>query len=201
MMFLPRSLSTTTDAQNALDRLTPLFLADTNAGQTFDVDEEQRPALIVKDATFEWESSAPEEKGKASNREKGDKGGKVQEGNAEKKPIDMPPFQMKDVSMVVQRGQLVAITGVVGSGKVILPSSRLAFSIEAALYSPAFYRVSLVRCVAFVVASLLGVMLHTVRKRHGCRMLPSETTSSLANRTTKNGTGVRFQMHVYFQTC
>ena len=52
-MFLPRALSTLTDAQNALDRLTDVFEAETMEVQN-NVKPDLDVALRVKNATFRW---------------------------------------------------------------------------------------------------------------------------------------------------
>lgn len=111
MLTLPRGLSSAADAQNALERLTPLFLADVQDGPSFDVDKTQAPALVAEDVSFEWERSESKEIAKE---------GDMLNGKGESATVDTPPFQIKDVSMIIQRGQLVAITGVVGSGKVTI---------------------------------------------------------------------------------
>ncbi|KAI0370390.1 ABC protein [Pilatotrama ljubarskyi] len=116
LMFLPRALSATTDAQNALARLTKVFEAETtDPADAFVVDPNQKLAVDVRDATFEWEESRS-----AGDPEKGPTKGPSesqaakQEGNA---TSAAPPFRIKDVNMAVARGTLVAIVGSVGSGK------------------------------------------------------------------------------------
>ncbi|KAI0360038.1 ABC protein [Trametes cingulata] len=116
LMFLPRALSATTDAQNALARLRKVFEAETtDPADAFVVDPEHKLAVDVRDATFEWEESRA-----AADAEKNPKKGAAkteapkQEANA---TAAAPPFRVKDVNMSVARGTLVAIVGSVGSGK------------------------------------------------------------------------------------
>ena len=81
LMFLPRALSATTDAQNALLRLAKVFNAETkDPRDAFAVDEEQKMALDVRGASFVWEESkaagadalgGPPKGGKAAEREEG----------------------------------------------------------------------------------------------------------------------------------
>ena len=86
-----------------------------------DVDPTLDVAVRVEKATFEWEESAPQEtvgggkkyKKSKSKQKKAGKGG-------EDKKSDAPPFKIKDVGFDIPRGQLVAIVGPVGSGKVCL---------------------------------------------------------------------------------
>ncbi|PCH42435.1 nucleoside triphosphate hydrolase protein [Wolfiporia cocos MD-104 SS10] len=100
LMFLPRALSATTDAQNALERLKALFLAELNAGDAFKVDPGQKLALVVEDATFEWEESS-------STKEINEKAAAVETNRA--------PFQVREINMAIPRGTLVAVVGSVGS--------------------------------------------------------------------------------------
>ncbi|GAA5994171.1 uncharacterized protein JCM10292_001909 [Rhodotorula paludigena] len=59
LMMLPMSLSTITDAHNALGRLTEVFLADERSS-TYETDPSAKYAVRVVDADFQWESSPPE---------------------------------------------------------------------------------------------------------------------------------------------
>ena len=54
LMFLPRALSATTDAQNALVRLHKVFSAETkDPAEAITINPEQKLAVEVKAATFE----------------------------------------------------------------------------------------------------------------------------------------------------
>lgn len=123
MMFMPRALSAIPDASSALQRLTHVFQAELISGDTLLIDSDQEPALVVEDATFEWESFE-KDSGEAfsSKRDKDEsaKGDKVKETPAPGK--DAPLFKVKNVTMTIPRGQLVAIVGPIGSGKVISPN-------------------------------------------------------------------------------
>lgn len=119
LMFLPRALSATTDAQNALLRLAKVFNAEmADPAAAVVADPAQKLALDVRGATFEWEESiaagdalgGPVPKGAAA-------GAKAKEAAAAagKEPVAAgPPFQVKDITMGVARGTLVAIVGSVG---------------------------------------------------------------------------------------
>nr|CAD98883.1 ABC protein [Phanerodontia chrysosporium] len=118
LMFLPRALSSTTDAQTALVRLTELFKAPLMDRAPFDVDPSQKLALEVRDATFEWEESlATKEAKEALANSKGKRGKGPAAAKAMDAKDDSPPFQVRSVTMLVPRGSLVAIVGAVGSGK------------------------------------------------------------------------------------
>ncbi|KAH9929982.1 P-loop containing nucleoside triphosphate hydrolase protein [Fomitopsis serialis] len=112
LMFLPRALSATTDAQNALERLKVLFLAELNEGSTFVVDKEQKMGLLVEDATFEWEEGPSAREGKEEGRKE-----RRRPGDSTPAHEQSAPFQVKDVTMSIPRGTLAAVVGTVGSGK------------------------------------------------------------------------------------
>lgn len=98
-MFLPRSLSATADARNALARLQRIFTAELRAEEAIHIDEDLKLALQVADATFEWETAVSAEDSK------------------EDESPSSTPFRVRNITMNVQRGTLVAVVGRVGSGK------------------------------------------------------------------------------------
>ncbi|BGP58188.1 hypothetical protein JCM8202v2_005849 [Rhodotorula sphaerocarpa] len=59
LMMLPMSLSTITDAKNALNRLTEVLLAEERE-TAFEVDRSAKYAVTVEDADFQWESPPPD---------------------------------------------------------------------------------------------------------------------------------------------
>ena len=99
-------------------RLTKVFHAPLMEGDVFDIDPSQKLALEVIDATFEWEESL-------STKEAKEAMGKGKKGKNAKLPADKDlyvadaPFQVRNITMQIPRGSLVAIVGAVGSGKVI----------------------------------------------------------------------------------
>lgn len=122
-MFLPRALSATTDAKNALGRLTKVFQAELREEEAFKVDLEQKMAVEVRGATWEWESSSGPETSFKDERQKKQPAkyrGSLQTDvseDGEFKGISAP-FRVKNINMSIPRGSLVAIVGSVGSGKV-----------------------------------------------------------------------------------
>ncbi|KAL5504423.1 hypothetical protein ACEPAH_8498 [Sanghuangporus vaninii] len=124
LMFLPRALSAIADAESAITRLQKVFHAQLRGDVGLDIDVSLDVAIKVEHATFEWEESAPQESfgalGDNKNKDKDKKTReltkKLEEIEDEKK-MDTAPFRIRDVNMVVPRGQLVAIVGRVGSGK------------------------------------------------------------------------------------
>ncbi|KAG0698327.1 ABC protein, partial [Suillus ampliporus] len=128
MMFMPRALSAIPDASSAIRRLTHVFHAELMTGDELVIDKDQEPALLVKDATFQWESFE-KDSGEAFSSENGARGGggpqrgkdtSTKEDKATEKPApgrDAPLFMVKNVTMTIPRGQLVAVVGRVGSGK------------------------------------------------------------------------------------
>ena len=127
-MFLPRALSATSDAQNALLRLVKVFEAETkDPADAIEVKPDQKLALDVRDATFEWEEgqapgSKADERGKGAKRGKKDKGGPVQKSAP--RVSAGSPFKVKDINMAIERGTLVAIVGAVGRSVRIYTESQ-----------------------------------------------------------------------------
>ncbi|KAG1879712.1 ABC protein [Suillus subluteus] len=127
IFFMPRALSGIPDASSAIQRLTHLFHAELISGDMLVIDKDQEPALLVKNATFEWESFAKDSGDDlSSNGAPGDgsppkgKDRSVKEDMAKEKPApgkEASLFKVKNVTMTIQRGQLVAVVGPVGSGK------------------------------------------------------------------------------------
>lgn len=159
MMWMPRALSAIPDASSALQRLSHIFHAELMQGAVPAIDVTQEHAIVVRDATFEWESSGMMDEvipnDIASRDER--RGRRIaQEGSRETKrdndtssvPEEKTVFRVTDVTLTVPRGQLTAIVGPVGSGKVCLPLHFLfgrQCMILGPTHSPVFCRVSSVR--------------------------------------------------------
>ncbi|KAG0699189.1 ABC protein [Suillus ampliporus] len=120
MLYMPRALSNIADASSAIQRLTHIFHAELISEDALIINKDQEPALLVKDATFEWESFE-QDSAEAFSSKKGTRDGKsAKEDEAKEKPApgkDVPLFKVKNVTMTIPRGQLVAVVGPVGSGK------------------------------------------------------------------------------------
>jgi len=114
-MMLPNSLSTITDAYSACKRLVPVFLADELPEQSIQIVEETKFALEVKNASFEWESSAPiHNKGKKARSK--EEAAAAEKSRSEEKEEEKPS-RLDDISLQVPKGALVCVVGSVGSGK------------------------------------------------------------------------------------
>ncbi|KAI6165738.1 ABC protein [Pisolithus thermaeus] len=136
MMYMPRSLAAIPDAASALERLSDIFHAELIANETMVIDNSQEDAILIRDATFEWESSeqidqsvpdissrggrggARGGRGGRSGGRGGRKGGHAKTGK-EKDELssDMPAFKVQGINLAIPRGCLAAIVGPVGSGK------------------------------------------------------------------------------------
>ena len=124
------SLSTIADATNAVNRLTDVFAAET-FGETQIHNHNIEEALVVENASFSWDAPPQEEEAKGKRPAK--LPAKTEPTKGKPEPAEQgtdpekeePVFQVKDISMSILRGQLVAIVGSTGSGKT-LSSSRLS---------------------------------------------------------------------------
>ena len=173
LMFMPRALSATTDAQNALERLKALFLAELNEGEAFIVNPDQPAGLLVEDATFEWEESPSAREIKEGDGKKGNKKEKAAvKGDVTPVPEQSAPFQVKEVNMSIQRGTLAAVVGSVGSGKVrtqpVCCTHRSGFD---AAGSRVFCKALSERCAKFAGMCRSAARSHIVPRRLGYRTL------------------------------
>ncbi|KAL0575903.1 hypothetical protein V5O48_006076 [Marasmius crinis-equi] len=126
LMMLPMSLSSVADAANAVKRLYPVFEAEI-LGETRIVDGVLDNAIEVKAASFSWDAPPPEPENKKAAKKAAALAKKLAasrpataDGHADpekEKAADFEPFQVKNVTMAIPRGQLVAVVGRVGSGK------------------------------------------------------------------------------------
>nr|XP_018264326.1 uncharacterized protein I303_02491 [Kwoniella dejecticola CBS 10117]OBR86484.1 hypothetical protein I303_02491 [Kwoniella dejecticola CBS 10117] len=92
LMFLPRALSSLTDAQNAVERLTEVFEAEVR-DKSHVIDPDLKLAVSVANATFSWSSMAKTESAVGET------------------------FTIKNLNLSIPRGTIVGIVGSVGSGK------------------------------------------------------------------------------------
>ncbi|KAF8802448.1 P-loop containing nucleoside triphosphate hydrolase protein [Phlegmacium glaucopus] len=112
MVFFPNALSATSDARNAVARLSLVFNAEIRTGASLVIDDSLNVAVQVENATFEWEEALATESNEDHNNEKGT-------------PQSDLPFRVHNITMDVQRGTLVAVVGRVGSGKSSLLSGLI----------------------------------------------------------------------------
>ena len=98
-----------------------MYNADLRQDVAIEIDESLDVAVRVEKATFEWEESVAHSSlgGKQEKGEKEKKRHKTSiEKEPEKKEADAAPFRIRDINLTIPRGQLTAIVGPVGSGKV-----------------------------------------------------------------------------------
>ncbi|PVF95679.1 ABC protein [Serendipita vermifera] len=100
LLLLPRALSATADAKNALQRLSQVLNAEESEAPSTYIDKELDSAIKVTNAFFEWKSPIEDNLTNGSSPEN--------EGQI---------FSLKDVNFDIKRGALCAIVGNVGSGK------------------------------------------------------------------------------------
>ncbi|KAG8758519.1 hypothetical protein FRC14_008012 [Serendipita sp. 396] len=132
LLFLPRALSATADAKNALARLESTFNANLMDDTGLPIDPDLEVALEVKDATFRWEQT---QEGAVSSKQK--LGKPLQRGlKHTKKPAGVDgtttpahssqvPFSVQGLNMSIPRGRLYAMVGPIGSGKSSVLSGLL----------------------------------------------------------------------------
>ncbi|KAI9439887.1 ABC transporter [Lactarius indigo] len=123
LMMLPLSLSTITDARNAIGRLQECFTAEL-VSETLVKDLKLNCAVEIDNASFSWDSPPPD-----LNEGKEVKGKKKSPSDPRPNPVPVSGpkevkeeimFKLKHIDIRVPRGQLVAIVGAVGSGKTSL---------------------------------------------------------------------------------
>ncbi|KAK0469912.1 ABC transporter, partial [Desarmillaria tabescens] len=118
LMLLPTSLSAIADAQNATQRLYDVFEAET-LEETIDREDDLHVAVEVKNVSFTWDAPPPQ----AAEGKKGKKDKKKSRGKRKPEAVISSTgevFELKDISLSIPRGQLVAVVGAVGSGKTSL---------------------------------------------------------------------------------
>ena len=123
------SFSAIADGANAAGRLSEVFQAEL-LEKTHTVDEDLPVAIEVKGATFTWDTPPPDEQkdkskkhqSKFSSHLHSSKHNAKVEASANEKSLgeEEGVFQIKDVSLEIPRGMLVAVVGPVGSGKTSL---------------------------------------------------------------------------------
>jgi ATP-binding cassette subfamily C (CFTR/MRP) protein 1 len=133
LLFLPRALSATADAKNALARLETTFHAQLMEDTGLPIDPSLKLALDVEDATFEWEQSLEQpNEGKTKSSKHGHgkptKGAKPDAWNNNKSAntfTPQAPFSVRNLNLKIPRGKLYAMVGPVGSGKTSILSGLL----------------------------------------------------------------------------
>ncbi|KAF8896247.1 ABC transporter [Infundibulicybe gibba] len=117
LMFLPISFSAIADAKNATERLYGVFEAELLT-TTYTTEASLSSAIHVQNASFTWDSPPPNSDG--GKKKPKDTALQRQKDKEIQDKADEAVFKIPSVSMDVQRGQLVAIVGPVGSGKTSL---------------------------------------------------------------------------------
>ncbi|KAI0321790.1 ABC protein [Amylostereum chailletii] len=116
LMFMPRALSAITDAKNAIVRLQEVFHSEVMDDSPIAINPNQKPAVKVVEASFEWEETPRVAEAAAKGKSKS----KELLAAAVDSELTLPerrPFRMSNISLEVARGSLVGIVGPVGSGK------------------------------------------------------------------------------------
>jgi ATP-binding cassette, subfamily C (CFTR/MRP), member 1 len=121
LILLPQVVGQVTDAWTALKRIQEFLLEEESVDEV-EWDYSMDGAIELKDASFTWERTPTNEedekdgKPKKSNRKKDEAAAEgLVSGNE-----NAVPFQISDLDFSVQRNELIAVIGTVGSGKTSL---------------------------------------------------------------------------------
>jgi ABC-type multidrug transport system fused ATPase/permease subunit len=132
LLPLAVAFSAIADAANATGRLYGVFEAEL-LDETHIQDDDLDVAIEVKGASFTWDSPPPDiSDGSGTKKRKAGHGleAKLQAAKKDKETAEKAAekaksdeenvFKVKEINMLIPRGQLVAIVGAVGSGKTSL---------------------------------------------------------------------------------
>lgn len=184
-------MGTIADARNATERLRGVFEAEL-LEDTYVIDESIDNAIEVKAASFSWDAPPPDTSGKGQEDKKKHSNRKTSESDTNEDPVkEEKVFQLKDATLTIPRGQLVAIVGAVGSGKSSLlqgligemrrTSGSVVFGGSVG-YCPQIPWIQ-------VTPSSLSKSIDGVSSVFSDRTLPSGKTSASANLLTRSVTG------------
>lgn len=116
-MFMPRALSAITDGRNALDRISRVFQADMLDSELV-IDPRLSEALVVKDASFQWEAAGKSDDDLKKSRSKHRTRANESQTTENALKDEQEPFSLKNLSFSIPRGGAIyAIVGPIGSGK------------------------------------------------------------------------------------
>lgn len=121
LTYLPVCLGMAVDAWASMQRIQEYLLEEEH--EVFEVDPTLESAIHIEDATFTWEKqvsngSAPAAGNKISGKMETEK-----HGSSATLVDEEQPFSLNHVNMDIDRGQLIAVIGGVGSGKTSLLSA------------------------------------------------------------------------------
>lgn len=122
LTYLPVCLGMAVDAWASMQRIQEYLLEEEQ--EVFEVDPSLESAIRVEDASFTWEkqssnAAAPSAQNKAS----GKTGAEEKHGSSTTLIEEELPFSLDRVNIDIDRGELIAIIGGVGSGKTSLLSA------------------------------------------------------------------------------
>jgi ABC-type multidrug transport system fused ATPase/permease subunit len=121
LTYLPVCLGMAVDAWASMQRIQEYLLEEEH--EVFEVDPSLESAIHVEDATFTWEKqpsngSAPGAENKTSAKMESEK-----HGSSATLVQEEQPFSLGRINMDINRGELIAVIGGVGSGKTSLLSA------------------------------------------------------------------------------
>ncbi|KAL4940284.1 hypothetical protein BDV06DRAFT_196970 [Aspergillus oleicola] len=119
--LLPLVLGQITDAWTALNRIQEFIVAEEQK-EDIQRDENMAEAVRMDNASFTWERLAADKEAEQAEKKAGPETTSSEKPNDDSaKPGE--PFQLRDLNLDIQRDELIAVIGAVGSGKSSLLSA------------------------------------------------------------------------------
>ncbi|KAM0751625.1 P-loop containing nucleoside triphosphate hydrolase protein [Meredithblackwellia eburnea MCA 4105] len=181
LMMLPMSLSTITDAYNALGRLIDVFTAEERSG-TFEYDHSSDFAIKVNHADFHWEGTPPEHAPKSKKEQasiaakiKAEKKNQKKEAKSAKKRLDATPAgtpalhnDKEVVALNTDEGKLVPPTTNIDGDPTTTPAEKETLQLrDITVEIPRGQLCAVVGAVGSGKSSLLQAMVGEMRRTKG----------------------------------
>lgn len=121
LTYLPVCLGMAVDAWASMQRIQEYLLEEEH--EVFEVDPTLESAIHIEDATFTWEKQVSNGSVPAAGNKISGKMETEKHGSSATLVDEEQPFSLNHVNMDINRGELIAIIGGVGSGKTSLLSA------------------------------------------------------------------------------
>jgi ATP-binding cassette, subfamily C (CFTR/MRP), member 1 len=121
LTYLPVCLGMAVDAWASMQRIQEYLLEEEH--EVFEVDPSLESAIHVEGATFAWEKLPPSGPVSGGETKRPAKTGTEKHGSSATLVEDEQPFSLGPIDLDINRGELIAVIGSVGSGKTSLLSA------------------------------------------------------------------------------